>query len=97
LRGRLGQCRLAGAGNVFDQHVAAGRERREQLADRAVLALQHAFDVLRYPVEHRARLGCGQGGYGCGRRVHVRSQSISTEKVKLLFLKVYCSCASSDI
>jgi hypothetical protein len=44
-RQRLGQRRLAGAGEVFEQDVAAGEQGGEQLAQRAVLPAHHLADV----------------------------------------------------
>src|SRR5207344_1607268 len=43
---RLGQHCLADAGDVLDQDVALGQERRERQPDLRLLALDHFLDVL---------------------------------------------------
>src|SRR2546427_6670239 len=50
-RERLGERRLAGAGVVLEQHVAAARECREQLTNRHRLPLHHGVDAVGEPLE----------------------------------------------
>jgi len=50
-RERLGERRLAGAGIVLEQHVAAARERREQPSDRRRLPPHDRLDGAGEPPE----------------------------------------------
>ena len=67
-RERLRERRLAGAGEILEQHVAAGGEGGEQPPHALVLAAHHLADVGGDAVEER--LGVARGEVGRGEHVH---------------------------
>ena len=64
---RLGERRLADAGNVFDQQVALGEQADERQVHRSALAPQHAFDLRGERVEQvfERLLRAGRGLHRC--------------------------------
>ena len=63
-RDRLGQRRLADAGDVLDEEVALGEEAHEREVDLLALALDHALDVVEQGGEQAAerRVAARRGG-----------------------------------